>query len=74
METQQKEVLLPVHLERCDIMEKKKEDLTKRVTLLHLLAAICETFGSECLTNTNQTLLFVKVRKSLNLNCVICSF
>ena len=60
-ETQEPDVILPASMERSEVREMKRRELMRRVTLLHLLASICETFGSECLSDNTQILLFVKV-------------
>ena len=60
-ETQEPDVILPASMERSEVREMKRGELMRRVTLLHLLASICETFGSECLSDNTQILLFVKV-------------
>lgn len=64
LETHPSGVVLPARVERAEVRQQKAEELRRRVTLLHLLASICETFGSECLTDTRQILSFVKVCKS----------
>ena len=62
-ESQQDDIILPASAQRSEVREQKREELTRRVNLLHLLAAICETFGAECLSDNTQILLFVKVRQ-----------
>ncbi|KAK7114233.1 transport and Golgi organization protein 6 homolog [Littorina saxatilis] len=69
-ETQQPDIVLPASLQRSEVREKKRGELTRRVTLLHLLASICETFGSECLSDNTQILLFVKA--SLEQGVAVC--
>ncbi|KAK7483036.1 hypothetical protein BaRGS_00025699 [Batillaria attramentaria] len=69
-EAQLSDIVLPARVERSEVREQKVLDLERRVTLLHLLASICETFGSECLTDTRQILLFVKV--SLERGVAVC--
>ena len=65
-ETQEPDVILPASMERSEVREMKRGELMRRVTLLHLLAAICETFGSECLSDNTQILLFVKVYTAMS--------
>lgn len=67
-ETQQAGVVLPARVERLEVKVEKEKELRKKVTLLHLLASICETFGSECLVKPSQILLFVKVK---SLDCLL---
>ncbi|XP_076469852.1 transport and Golgi organization protein 6 homolog [Babylonia areolata] len=69
-ETQQSDIVLPASALRSEVREEKQGELMRRVTVLHLLASICETFGSECLSDNTHILLFVKA--SLERGVAVC--
>jgi hypothetical protein len=62
-ESNQAGLVLPVTLQSTEVIEERKADLARCVTLLHVMAAMCETFGTECLSDNTQILLFVKVQR-----------